>query len=74
MVCFLYLQAESYDGADDPDSAPSSPASESSSTSGQADMPSGGPFAGTTFSQAEATGDSQSLGAEKTKKKSALRE
>jgi hypothetical protein len=37
-------------------------------------MPSGGPFAGTTFSQAEATGDFQSLGAEKTKKKSALRE
>lgn len=71
----MCLQAEALDAAEDPDSAPSSPSSsDSSPSSGPADVPSGGPFAGTGFSQAEATGDFQSLGAEKAKKKSALRE
>lgn len=71
----LFSQAEALDNAEDPDSAPSSPSpSETSSSSGPADVPTGGPFAATDASQAEATGDFQSLGAEKAKKKSALRE
>ena len=72
------LQAEGFDNTQDPDSAPASPASTSGSSDAapQADIPSEGPLGGGGggFSRAEATGDFQSLGAERAKKKSALRE
>jgi hypothetical protein len=69
------VQAENVEKADDPDSVPSSPSSSEASSSGTADHASDLPFGSSKFSQAEATGDFQSLGAERAgQKKSALRE
>ena len=71
------MQAEGFDDTQDPDSAPASPSTSGSEGAPAADIPPEGPLgAGAEGgpSRAEATGDFQSLGAERAKKKSALRE
>ncbi|CAK0743020.1 hypothetical protein CVIRNUC_001438 [Coccomyxa viridis] len=63
----LFSQAETLDGADDPDSPTSSaPSSPDASASEPSQAPGDG---GAAFSQAQATGDFQALGAEQAKKK-----
>lgn len=71
----LILQAEGLDEADNPDSVPSSPSSsEKSSSEPSTSGTSDSDFGRSEFSQAEATGDFQSLGAERAaQKKGALR-
>ena len=71
------MQAEGFDDTQDPDSAPASPSTSGSDGAPVAEMPLDGPLgAGGEGgpSRAEATGDFQSLGAERARKKSALRE
>ena len=66
LACML-LQAEALDEADHPDS-PSSSTPSSADASSQ-DEPQSKPEEGSSFSQAQATGDFQALGAEQAKSK-----
>ena len=59
-------QAETLDGADDPDSPASSAPSPPDASASPSQAPGDG---GAAFSQAQATGDFQALGAEQAKKK-----
>ena len=71
------IQAEALDQAQDPDSAPSSPSSseQPAAAPGADSSGSGGPSGrDSSYARAEATDDFQTLGAERAKRKSALRE